>query len=372
MRSLKRLPIQWKVGCKTMVDPIYFDARYIRIGHHDGISRFSVGLCTALVKRTEVIAIISDIRQLEKLPAGIKHVKLNDPTNPISELFIARKLNEIGARLVFSPMQTMGSFGRRYKLVLTLHDLIYYAHPTPPPTFSWPIRLGWRLFHLTFLPQRIMLNGADAIATVSQTTKALIEKNKLTRKPVFVVYNSGSGISQNKHRKQSKSLVYMGSFMDYKNVECLVDAMQALPDYQLHLLSKISNNRKVELNSRNETLKDRIIFHNGVTDLEYHELLSQAFALVSASKDEGFGIPVIEAMEQGTPAIISDIEIFREIGGQAASYFNPTKPAELVARIRELEVEAEWQTKSALSTQQSAKFNWDASAEALIKGISSL
>jgi glycosyltransferase involved in cell wall biosynthesis len=217
-----------------------------------------------------------------------------------------------------------------------------------------------------------MLNGADAIATVSQTTKSLIEKARLTRKPVFVVYNAGAGKSQKTNRQPGKSLIYMGSFMDYKNVECLVDAMKVLPEFQLHLLSKISDSRRIELASRNEQAKDRIIFHNGVTDHEYHELLSQAFALVSASKDEGFGIPVIEAMEQGTPAIISDIEIFREIGGQAASYFDPTNPAELVARIRELEVTGEWKAKSLLSIQQSAKFNWEASAEALLKGLSDL
>lgn len=355
-----------------MTKPIYFDARYIRVDHHDGISRFSSGLLAALSKRTEVIAIIHDDRQLEKLPVGIKHLKLNDPTNALAELFIARKLNSEGASVVFSPMQTMGSLGRKYKLVLTLHDLIYYAHPTPPPSFSWPIRIGWRLFHLTYLPQRLMLNGADAVATVSRTTKSLIEKHKLTRKPVFVVYNAGSGHSAKAHESPTKSLVYMGSYMDYKNVECLVDAMASLQEYELHLLSKISESRKQELIDRAGLAKKRVVFHNGVSDHEYHELLSKAFALVSASLDEGFGIPVVEAMEQGTPVIVSDIEIFREIGGNAASYFDPAKPGELVARLRALEDQDAWQNASQLCKSQSAQFNWENSADALLRELTNL
>lgn len=349
-----------------MLDPVYFDARYIRVGHHDGISRFSAGLCNALSKQTKVIAIIHDERQLEKLPNGIDYVKLNDPTKPMAELFVARKLNRIGAKIVFSPMQTMGTWFRKYKLVLTLHDLIYYAHPTPPPSFSWSIRLGWRLFHMTYIPQRKMLNGADAVATVSQTTKRLIEKCKLTKKPVFVVYNAASGGKPKQVQRSKSSLVYMGSYMDYKNVECLISAMKELPNYTLHLLSRIETTRRAELTNLAADNADRIIFHNGVTDLEYQEILSTAFALVTASKDEGFGIPVIEAMELGTPAVISDIEIFREIGGTAAKFFNAADPGELVQRIRELEDTSSWKQTSEASIEQAKKFNWHDSAQSLV------
>ena len=351
--------------------PIYFDARYIRLDHHDGISRFSSGLCTALSKKTKVIAIICDERQLQKLPKKIEWIKLNHPTNPIAEFSIARKLNRVGAKLVFSPMQTMGSAFRRYKLILTLHDLIYYSHPTPPPSFSLPIRLGWRIFHLTYLPQRIMLNGADAVATVSETTKRLMKAKRLTKRPIKVIYNAAELPIQTKVRKSpSKKLVYMGSFMDYKNVECLIDAMTDLPDFELHLLSKISPIRKSELLARKERTESRVIFHNGVTDDEYGELLNEAFALVSASRDEGFGIPVIEAMSQGTPAVISKIDIFQEIGGSAALYFDPEKPDSLVKAIEQLE--NEWKSRSAKCVDQASRFSWDRSADALIQAFTEL
>lgn len=355
-----------------MNNPIYFDARYIRVGHHDGISRFSAGLFEALARKTKVVAIISDLAQLEKLPQGTDYVKLNDPTNAIAELFIALKLNALGAKIVFSPMQTMGTFLRKYKVVLTLHDLIYYAHPTPPPSFNRIIRLGWRLFHLTYLPQRFILNQADAIATVSNTTKRLIQKHHLTKKPVFVVYNASSGQAVQRKTKPNKSLIYMGSYMDYKNVACLIQAMQFLPEYELHLLSRISENRKAELQSLAEASSARVIFHNGVSDEEYQSLLGHAFALVSASRDEGFGIPVIEAMQQGTPAIISDIEIFREIGGTAASYFNPDRAEQLAECVRQLENTDTWSAVSVASLAQAANFNWDRSADTLLNELKNI
>ena len=62
-------------------DHIYFDARFIRYDHHDGISRFSAGLFAALNRRTKVTAIINDKRQLIKLPRGCDYVMANDPTS---------------------------------------------------------------------------------------------------------------------------------------------------------------------------------------------------------------------------------------------------------------------------------------------------
>jgi len=355
-----------------MIDPIYFDARYVRVGQHDGISRFSAGLIDALSQRTKVVAIIYDEAQLQKLPTDIEYVKLSDPTNPFAEFFIAMKLNSLGAKLVFSPMQTMGTWFRKYRLVLTLHDLIYYSHPTPPLSFPWLIRLGWRLFHMTYIPQRLLLNRADAIATVSQTTKSLIVKHRLTSKPVFVTYNAGTGIISPKRSKPTKALVYMGSFMDYKNVESLIDGMAELPEFELHLLSKISPKRKQEFIERANSHAQRIIFHNGVSDDEYHAFLSKCFALVSASLDEGFGIPVIEAMEQGTPVIISQIPIFEEIGGKAASYFEPTNPAEFAKRVRELESTSNWSSASKNSRAQAQKFDWGNSADVLLERLQNL
>jgi glycosyltransferase involved in cell wall biosynthesis len=162
----------------------------------------------------------------------------------------------------------------------------------------------------------------------------------------------------------------MGSFMDYKNVETLVLAMNKLPDYELHLLSRITDERKAELESL--SCLPNVIFHNGVSDVEYLAHLDDAVALVSASLDEGFGIPVIEAMGRGCPAIISDIEIFREVGGSAARFFEPKSAEQFSSQVLSLESKAEWRKASKASLDQAKKFNWEASADELLEAIGSL
>jgi glycosyltransferase involved in cell wall biosynthesis len=352
---------------------LFFDARYIRVDHHDGISRFSAGLFTALNQLIDVTAIICDLRQLDKLPAGTKFIKLSAPTSA-AEPLIALKLNKIGAKVVFSPMQTMGTLGRKFKVLLTVHDLIYYKHPTPPPAFSPIVRMLWRLYHLSYWPQRLLLNRADAIVAVSETTKKLITENRLTKRPVHVVHNAPE--SANVHAQLtvrmmpaiSRKLVYMGSFMDYKNVELLVSNMSDLPEYELHLLSRISNDRKDQLQNLMRG-NSNIVFHNGTTDEDYQNLLQEAFALVSASRDEGFGIPLVEAMSLGTPIIVSDIAIFREIGGSAAKYFDQENSKSFKDAVQSLASEATWKQSSKAAIEQSKLFSWESSAKELLKLI---
>jgi glycosyltransferase involved in cell wall biosynthesis len=264
-------------------------------------------------------------------------------------------------------MQTMGSWGRKYALVLTLHDLIYYEHPAPPGFLPAPVRVLWRLYHKAFWPQRVLLNRADVVTTISSTTAALIAKYRLTKRPVRIVGNA----PQHGHTPRDpgagadKTLLYMGSFMPYKNVETMIRGMAELPDMTLHLLSRISPERRAEL----EELAPpgaRIVFHNGVTDAEYEALLGRTTALVSLSRAEGYGLPLVEAMSHGTPVIASNIPIFREVGGDAASYVHPDSPSEFAEAVRRLEQPELWKTRSRLSVERAAGFSWDESARRLL------
>ncbi len=352
---------------------LHFDARFIRIDRHDGISRFSSELVKALSSKVRVVAIIHDLRQLESLPLGIEYIVLNNP-QALTEFFIARKLNNLGATHAFSPMQLMGSVGRRYKLILTLHDLIYYRHRKPPQDLNLLIRAIWRLYHLSYQPQRWLLNRADAIATVSNTTKKLMIRHHLTKRPIAVVHNAPDKMNSIQPRKfkDSKDLLYIGSFMPYKNVETLVKGVALLTGYRLHLLSKISDSRKSQLELLAKTVGAELTFHNGVSDQEYKDLLSNACALVSASKDEGFGIPLVEAMQLGTPLVVSSLEIFVEVAGQAGIYFNPEDPASFAEAVLELTQGDNWEEQSQKAIQKANMFDWNQSADELLKLFSKL
>ena len=349
---------------------IAFDCRYVRTDHHDGISRFSARLVEQLApiahaKGDELVMLISETGQLNMLP-DLPFSKISAPTSP-REPFVASQINALYPDIVFSPMQTIGARGRKYKLVLTVHDLIYYSHPTPPRQFSWPIRLLWRLYHTAWWPQKMLLAHSDAVVAVSETTKKLITSNKLTTKPVYVVHNaadeSAVNVSADSSVERSKSIVYMGSFMPYKNVETLVKASSLLPDFTLHRLSRISDSDRARLSSMAPGA--RIEFHNGTSDEEYVRLLSTATALVSASRDEGFGIPLVEAMSLGTPIVVSDIDIFHEIGGEAA-LFAPADDAQAFAdAILSLSDQDTWHRVARKSREQAALFSWKKSATEL-------
>ena len=344
---------------------LYFDCRYTRFERHDGISRYTAGLVTALARLHPLTMIISDERQLSLLP-DLPWVMAPSPTSA-GEPWVARKLNAMKPDVVFTPMQTMGPFGRRFALVTTVHDLIYYENRTPPRDLAWPIRLIWRLYHLSWWPQRFLLNRADAHATVSQTTRGLMERHRLTKKPITVVPNAVEPGLVGHDTTPTHDLVYMGSFMPYKNVELLARAMNLLPEYTLHLLSRATEADVARLSAIAPA--GSLVFHQGVSDEEYAEILSGALALVTASLNEGFGLPLIEAMAGGTPVAVSDIEIFREIGAAAAEYFDPKSPQSFADAIRRLEDTGEWQRRSELSRRRAADFSWDNSARALLETL---
>lgn len=344
---------------------LVIDARFTRVDRHDGISRYGSSLITAVAPYADVVMLIHDQRQLALLP-DVPYVKINSPLSP-AELLVARKVNRLGADVVFCPMQTMGTWGRNYGLVLTLHDLIYYQNPEPPGFLPRPVRLLWRLYHLAYWPQRLLLNRADIVATISSTTRSLMEKYRLTSRQIRIVGNAAQPgqIPRNGASAPEKTILYMGSFMPYKNVETLIRGMAEAPGYSLHLLSRITPSRQAELGALIPSGTE-VVFHDGVSDAEYGQLLRRTTALAILSRAEGYGLPVIEAMSIGTPVIASDIPIFREVGADGPIFVDPDSPAGFAAAVRALADPGQWETRAAAGLRRAADYDWDDSAQQLL------
>lgn len=354
---------------------LFYDARYIRTDFHDGISRYSAELGSALAKLTPVTFLICDPAQEKFLPPHAKTLLIHAPTSP-KEPLTAMILNRHSPDVVFSPMQTMGTTGRNFKLILTLHDMIYYRHRTPPHALNQVIRLGWRAYHMTYIPQRLTLNSADLVATVSQTSKEDFEKVRLTKRPVIVVPNAPQDLRRYLDKdvrvtKSPKNLVYMGSFMRYKNVEALIAGMEYLPGRTLHLLSRISPARRAEL-QKCIPKNAQVVFHGGVSDEEYAKILADDAAMVSASRDEGYGLPLAEALALGVPAIVSDLPIFHEVAGEGALYFGANKPREFADRVKELDSAETIKKLTIAGKLYIGQFAWEKSAKTLLSEIQSL
>lgn len=351
---------------------LLFDARYIRTDFHDGISRYSTELGNALAKITTVTFLICDLAQLQFLPKKAKYELIHAPESP-KEPFTAQVLNTLQPDVVFSPMQTMGTIGRTYKQILTSHDMIYFRHPTPPRNISLALKIGWRLYHATYLPERIALNGADVVVTVSHTVAREFKQANLTKRPIVVIPNAPQKFHTHKvvHDSPPKNIIFMGSFMPYKNVETLIKGMEWLPGRSLHLLSKIAPARRKQL-TKLIPKGAQVEFHGGVTDDAYEALLADNAVLVTASFDEGYGIPVAEALSIGVPAVVSNIPIFHEVAAGGALYFDPNKPKQFAERIKELDDKTVLKRVIADGKAHISSFTWDDSARALLNTIKSI
>lgn len=357
---------------------IFYDARYILVENRfDGVSRYSHELARAMSKQpgVEMTWIIHDIRQLDKLPDG-DHILVNDPSNMIAEIFLPQKLNRAGAKIVYSPFFVMGTRGRKYKLVLTIHDMIYFKHRTPPQWYPWHVRLGWRLFHLTYWPMRWQLNGADHVATVSNTARDELLSARATKRDITAVTNAVSDLftAPDSDHSTKNGVVYMGAFTPYKNVECLIDAVALAPNTILHLCGKLPPSRRPAIEKRIEEkdIKDRTVLYDGATDEQYKQALADARCAISASRIEGFGLPLIEAQQAGVPFVAADTPIFREVGEESVLYFDPNSPEQAANCIEKCANREVSKNFTELGHKNAARYTWEASATTALQIIQKL
>mgnify|MGYP003393417340 CR=1 FL=1 len=123
-------------------------------------------------------------------------------------------------------------------------------------------------------------------------------------------------------------ILYVGNAHPHKNVESLIKAAGILK-IKLVLLGddkffypRLPKSKYVEIVG--------FISNDKIADWYRH-----ASALVTASKMEGFGIPPLEAMSVGCPAIVSDIPVFHEVYGDAAVYFDQDDPNDIAKVVKE-------------------------------------
>ena len=89
---------------------------------------------------------------------------------------------------------------------------------------------------------------------------------------------------------------------------------------------------------RHPQFERQLIWFNDLTDTELDFCYRHARAVISASFAEGFGLPIVEALQHGRRVLASDIPVHREVGGDFCAYFDPhnaTALADLVLRLEQ-------------------------------------
>lgn len=330
---------------------ILFDARWINVTKPDGITRYSRELIKGLSQLgDDITLLVSSEKQLQGLPK-LKYIQTRPPTH-YSEINQARRLNKHDFDVVYTPHYLFGGAGREFKLIRTVLDLIPFHHKNKQS------RLIWKVFHSNMFFLKKLINDSDALVTISETVKKQL--HKYTKLNISVILCAPTSLRSSRE-KAAKELLYIGRYEPYKNVETLIRAMKQLPEYELILAGNCPPERKKILSSMTSD-KSQVKFIGIISDQDYQDKLNKVFAMVNASKEEGFGLQLVEAMSVGCPVVCSDIDIFKEIVGSSGLYFDPMDSAKLVDNIRHLEKAKNWQKISTESIRASKKYNWGESA----------
>lgn len=93
----------------------------------------------------------------------------------------------------------------------------------------------------------------------------------------------------------------------------------------------------------------------------------KAVMVVQPSLYEGFGLPVLEAMACGTPVACADIDVFREVAGDCARYFDPRASSSIAATMEEVAKDESLRaTMCAKGLERARRFSWDETARRLL------
>lgn len=206
------------------------------------------------------------------------------------------------------------------KQVITIHDIRPRKYPDSI----------FQLINFKFLIPRTA-KKIQHILTVSNAVKGqLISVFGLADNKISVVYNAVSdnfNPTQNIQlkRETGKNILMVGASWPHKNAHEFIDNYFKFDkDLRLTIVSGETNYRsELEKMVAQLNITDRVNFLSNLTDSELKDIYERSDVLVYPSKDEGFGIPPIEAMAHGLPVIVSDIPVFREILSSSALYVSP-------------------------------------------------
>jgi glycosyltransferase involved in cell wall biosynthesis len=107
-----------------------------------------------------------------------------------------------------------------------------------------------------------------------------------------------------------------------------------------------------------------------VSDEDLTLFYQNALCFVLPSLYEGFGLPVLEAMQYGCPVITSNVSSLPEAGGDAALYFNPEDISDIAANLRLMITKPQLRKELIKKGyQQVKKFSWEKTANATLKAL---
>jgi glycosyltransferase involved in cell wall biosynthesis len=221
--------------------------------------------------------------------------------------------------------------------------------------------------------KRRLYERADAILCVSQASKAdLVRFYSLDERKAAVVYHGFRPLhspgADAGHWEGKPYILYVGSRTGYKNFNALLSAFaaEAIPKSMELVVVGGGPWQPAEIGALQALkLEGRVTLVPKATETELAAIYSNAALLVYPSLYEGFGFPPLEAMSVDCPVLVSRTSSLPEVCGDAAFYFDPTAPRDLVKRLAELVGDQPLRrSKLALGRAQVQRYTWNSAADA--------
>lgn len=355
---------------------IGIDARSIQ-SHRCGVSRVAARLVEALSvadARNAYRIYTEDFSTWPGLGPNVEVVRTDcDRLNPLLDARFGRILADDGLDVFHSmhawlPLRLPPSC----RAVVTIHDVFAV---TDPDFFARRglLRLayrGWFDFLLRYSSRR-----AAAVVTVSRYSAGEISRLYPDARDKIVVISNGPGVGPDVGAEPRPTgtpyLLYVGNCRSYKAPEVLIEGFAAYkngsPASPLRLIVAGSDPcPAVKALAERRGISGSTEFVHAPSDATLATLYRGCLAYVTTSRFEGFGIPLLEAMTFGKPAITSDAEALVEVAEDAALTFRRGDAAGLAGRIRELVTSPGLADELARrGTARARAFGWDSSARTL-------
>lgn len=312
-------------------------------------------------------------------PNVVPHVLQPPARHPILwylwfEHSVTRKLRKLEPDLFFSPEAYL-SLRTPVPTIMTVHDLslLHYPHHV-----NWPIRQYVRYFYPRFVAR------ANRIVTVSKYSQEdLVAHYPAASEKVSVVYNGareeyhpiGAG-EQEAIRQQYTGgkpyFLYVGALQPRKNVDRLLQAFDHFKTTTSAPHQLLIVGRKAWMTTTIDEAYQQMTHKSAVQFLDYQPLevvaplMGAAHALAYVSLFEGFGIPLLEALQCRVPVLTSNTTSMPEVAGKAGLIVDPTSVSAIAEGFTRLAMDTNlYQSLAEQTLLQASHFQWDRSAEKL-------
>jgi len=250
------------------------------------------------------------------------------------QIILPIKLFSNSADVLICPDYVAPIFSSTRKIVV-IHDNLFWKYPQNYQSL-------WRKYFIKLINYGLYKN-ADIVTTSIYSKNAL---KKIFNNKISYIYQSSERVYCNDKTERSNDyILHIGTFEKRKDLLTLVKAYKLFKDNtnsNLKLVLAGSKNfngnkqiyKEIKRYILKNNLQSSVIMPGYIKKKQVLYYYKNAYVYVFPSIDEGFGIPLIEAMSSKVPVICSNIEIFKEIGDDAVIYFKKMDEHDLYHKLK--------------------------------------